>query len=202
MENKLDNLIKKHEVSIEYHKLQIEKLKERKKVEDEMKKRGVSGYTISDYKNILARMKAVSKDLEKTDHKKLLIGGKVFYVTSNGEVYSETRKYKCQRYLNGYVYVNLNNEGKYLHRLVWETFNGKIPEGMEIDHINTNRFDNRLSNLRLVTSSENKRNPITIEKYKESNKGKPHTYEQRMKASMGLCFHNKIKKYHKNGNVR
>lgn len=44
------------------------------------------------------------------------------------------------------------------HRVVWEMFNGPIPEGMEIDHINHNRFDNRIENLRCVTHSENQQN--------------------------------------------
>lgn len=49
--------------------------------------------------------------------------------------------------------------GKYLaHRIIWEMVNGYIPDGMEIDHINGKRDDNRLSNLRLVTRRENMRN--------------------------------------------
>jgi len=39
--------------------------------------------------------------------------------------------------------------------LVWEAFNGKIPAGLEIDHIDRDKHNNTLSNLRLVTHSEN-----------------------------------------------
>ena len=42
-----------------------------------------------------------------------------------------------------------------IHRLVWETFKGEIPEGLEIDHIDNNRKNNSLSNLQLVTRAEN-----------------------------------------------
>ena len=76
---------------------------------------------------------------------------------------------------NGYLMVSLiNKEGErkqlYLHRLVWEAFNGKIPSGHEIDHISTDRGDSNLSNLRLVEShSENCHNPKSINAYRRAN---------------------------------
>ena len=72
----------------------------------------------------------------------------------------------------GYLYVCINGKHALKHRFIWSAFFGEIPEGMQIDHINTLRDDNRLDNLRLVTDKENKRNPRTIEHYKISNKGK------------------------------
>jgi len=60
----------------------------------------------------------------------------------------------------GYYQVNLTNANKvrskhYVHGLVWEAFNGKIPEGLEIDHIDNDKNNNNLSNLRLVTRRDN-----------------------------------------------
>ena len=45
-----------------------------------------------------------------------------------------------------------------VHRVIWELAYGPIPDGMEIDHIDRNPSNNRLSNLRLVTHSENNQN--------------------------------------------
>ena len=46
----------------------------------------------------------------------------------------------------------------YYHRLVWLLVNGGIPEGKELDHINGDRIDNRLDNLRLVDHRGNQQN--------------------------------------------
>ena len=54
-----------------------------------------------------------------------------------------------------YAYVAYKGKLIVVHRLVWMTFVGPIPEGMTIDHLISNRkFDNRLSALRLATRSE------------------------------------------------
>lgn len=58
----------------------------------------------------------------------------------------------------GYMRLRTSYKPTYfVHRLIWEAFNGEIPEGMQIDHINNDRTDNRLENLQLVTCSENNR---------------------------------------------
>lgn len=47
------------------------------------------------------------------------------------------------------------------HILKWVFFNGEIPEGYEIDHINGNKQDNRLENLQCVTHPQNCNNKNT-----------------------------------------
>ena len=60
---------------------------------------------------------------------------------------------------NGYYQVCLykNSIGKFykVHRLVWIAFNGTIPEGYEINHLDERPVNNALSNLSLVTCKEN-----------------------------------------------
>lgn len=59
---------------------------------------------------------------------------------------------------NGYWQIMLNNKNRTRHRLVWEWHNGEIPEGLFIDHINRNKSDDRIENLRLSTPAQNIRN--------------------------------------------
>ena len=58
----------------------------------------------------------------------------------------------------GYYHVNCFNTILVVHRIIWIMHNGDIPDGCVIDHINTIRTDNRLSNLRVVTEARNLRN--------------------------------------------
>lgn len=60
-----------------------------------------------------------------------------------------------RNYLNFTLSVENRQRTLCAHRMVWEGFNGPIPEGMQINHINGNKADNRLSNLEICTPSEN-----------------------------------------------
>ena len=58
---------------------------------------------------------------------------------------------------NGYMKCNVRKHAQkgqktyFIHRFVWECFNGLTPDGKVIDHVNNNRNDNRLCNLQMMT---------------------------------------------------
>lgn len=59
----------------------------------------------------------------------------------------------CFKGSDGYAIVKLHGKYRRLHRILLNA-----PNHLEVDHINGNRIDNRLSNLRLVTHQDNGRN--------------------------------------------
>ena len=56
---------------------------------------------------------------------------------------------------NKYWEIQYKKKRYYAHRLIWELFNGKIPDDMVIDHINGNPTDNHIENLRCVNHNQN-----------------------------------------------
>jgi len=57
----------------------------------------------------------------------------------------------------GYLRISINGVSFKAHRLAWLWSYGVLPD-FDIDHINGNKTDNRLANLRVATRSQNKQN--------------------------------------------
>ena len=86
----------------------------------------------------------------------------LYAANENGVVIHIIKKVpsKGRKNNNGYMYCCVRKYGERVktcqaHRFVWECFNGLIPEGKVIDHINNDKEDNRLCNLQLLTQQEN-----------------------------------------------
>ena len=59
---------------------------------------------------------------------------------------------------NGYLYIKAAGKQHSASRLAWTLVNGQIPDGLEIDHIDRDKTNNRIDNLRLVDRAGNLRN--------------------------------------------
>ena len=83
-----------------------------------------------------------------------------YKISTHGRVYSQLSKKMLtpNKHNSGYNVVKLikDNERKtfLIHRLVVETFNGKIDDELVVEHIDRNKQNNNLINLRVVSRSE------------------------------------------------
>ena len=84
----------------------------------------------------------------------------IFYTSKGEEFYIDTEdidkvKDICWHFVNGYLNGNLHGKHALLHRIVMDAKDGET-----IDHIGgeESRWDNRKSNLRVVTTSQNSMN--------------------------------------------
>jgi hypothetical protein len=87
-----------------------------------------------------------------------------YFVSNDGKVKRYEKELKLQ-IVKGYHHVILCENGKlknyYVHRLVLTLFKDDCPDGHECDHIDRNRLNNHVDNLRWVTHYENSMNRCT-----------------------------------------
>ena len=84
-----------------------------------------------------------------------------YLVSRNGDIYSKKSKIylKWARDSDGYPRVDMYFNGKQhhykVHKLVWITWMGNIPEGFQLNHKDDNKENPSLDNLYLGTQKEN-----------------------------------------------
>lgn len=98
-----------------------------------------------------------------------------YKVVGKVKIFLKGRLLKNIKARNGYLHVGLSKDGKtkqfLVHRLVYEAFNGEIPEGIQVNHINEIKTDNRLENLNLMTLKENINWATGIQRRAEKRRG-------------------------------
>ena len=92
---------------------------------------------------------------------------------------------------DGYIQIQINKKLYKAHRLIWMFHNGDIETGLDVDHINRIKSDNRIENLRLATVSQNQSN---VTKYKNNTSGyKGVSWDKRRKKWRAQINHNNKK---------
>jgi hypothetical protein len=89
-----------------------------------------------------------------------------YHATKLGDIWAlypnVSNKLKLTKTSYGYLQFGLYGKSIRAHRFIWEYFNGPIPKGLQINHINGLKTDNRLKNLELVTPKENMEHAFKI----------------------------------------
>lgn len=84
--------------------------------------------------------------------------------------------------LDGYIHVKIHQRAYYVHRIIWALVTGAWPKD-QIDHVNLVKSDNRWTNLREATHSQNKANIRTLKA--NGLKGVRHATKNRWRANCG-----------------
>lgn len=101
--------------------------------------------------------------------KEIIVNNKIFkqfrntnyYASEDGQIYSLYSDIILDPYItnSGHKRVDIYHDGKcrheFVHRIVYECWVGKIPEGLQINHKNDNKDDNHYSNLYCGNQKEN-----------------------------------------------
>ena len=119
---------------------------------------------------------------------KAVPGAEAYQVSSLGRVKKGARIYALTRNTpNGYYRASINGKKIYVHRLVAEVFIGR-GEG-EVDHIDGNKINNSVENLRWVTPSENKKHSFEFPRMERKGARSP----VRMITGNSVCTFNSMK---------
>ena len=94
------------------------------------------------------------------------------------------------KHAQGYKHTKIKNKQFLLHRLIFMMFYGYFPK--QIDHINGNRSDNRIENLRAVNNSQNQQN-AKIRKDSKSNAKNVYWFKELQKWKVDIRINGKRK---------
>lgn len=90
----------------------------------------------------------------------------------------------------GYIQISIDSKIYKAHRLIYIYHKGDIPDGMQIDHINGIKNDNRLENLRIATPLQNRYNVPKLKTNTSGFKGVT-KHRKKWKAQININGKNK-----------
>lgn len=93
-------------------------------------------------------------------------GGVFFNRVCRGKLNGMTEA-GCKR-SDGYTVIMIDKQSYLAHHLMWLWHSGELPSGYDIDHIDMDRSNNHISNLRKATRSQNMMN---TKAHKDSKSG-------------------------------
>lgn len=120
--------------------------------------------------------------------------------TAAGNMRQLKRPRRAERHVSGgYLQVVITLRGRRFcaqaHRLVWLTAGRDIPDGMEVDHKNNQKADNRLDNLEAVTPK------INSQRAYETGVKRPPVRPINGLARGSVCLARRIRELYKSGSV-
>jgi len=80
--------------------------------------------------------------------------GRLFWKVSRGSA-AKTGSVAGWLHDEGYRCLEVNLVKYKEHRVIWTMVNGPIPSGLEVNHKDENKSNNRIENLELVTPEQN-----------------------------------------------
>jgi hypothetical protein len=116
----------------------------------------------------------------------------------------------------GYLFCIYKQKTFYVHRIIYQAANGPIPKNKEINHIDLDKKNNKLSNLELVTHKQNMKHAVeklgtlrpkvfTEEQQKEKARQRTREWEASLNEEERAKYKEKqrqcsLRWYHKNKN--
>jgi hypothetical protein len=82
----------------------------------------------------------------------------IFKYNQNGSLTRLSSNNQHNKVSSGYIQAEVLGKNFMLHRIIYEMHNGKIPTGLQIDHIDGDPLNNKIENLRLCNQIENRQN--------------------------------------------
>lgn len=118
--------------------------------------------------------------------------GKVYATRGPGGCPYKQPKELSGTELNGYRVVSIRNGATKLqcrvHRIIWISQNGILPDGYVIDHINNDKMDNRIENLQLLMPGENSHKAKEDGLYKEGLDNKATKLDPDLKDEIAFLY--------------